>query len=148
MGSTMATSLYTTFFIFLSLFILLIYFLRLVYARYMMKLRAGMEARSPSNTLQMAPYFIRLRAIQDARVNQLRNQVERQATDFPPRYEDIIYSPPTHHTHRHTATKTEPTPEPGCTNVCYLDDTGLPAYQDIQGQDSRERCETHTTGRY
>ena len=61
---------YSNLFLFLFLLLLLMFFVRLLYARHMLSVRAGLAARSASNSPQMAPYFIRLRAAQDARVYQ------------------------------------------------------------------------------
>merc|ERR1712055_1120313 len=46
--------------------------------------------RSAANTVNLAPYFIRLRAMQDARLHQTRREDLLQSTDLPPKYEDII----------------------------------------------------------
>merc|ERR1712179_248747 len=135
---TMSGGFYSNFFLFLFLLLLLIFFLRLLYARHM--LWTAVEVRSPSNSPSMAPYFIRLRAVQDARLYQQREQAHRQATDFPPQYDDIIYPP----SMEHVSNTKIPDPQSGCWNPNLLDDTGLPAYQYIVEQVGGGRWEAAT----
>merc|ERR1719350_2532301 len=62
------------------------YFLRMQY-------RASLPrpaTRSAANTVNMAPYFIRLSAMQDARVQARRREEMLRATDLPPKYDDLV----------------------------------------------------------
>merc|ERR1712212_225634 len=116
-NSMMHGSFYSNFF----LILLLVFFLRLLYARHMMRVRASLASRSPTNSPHLAPYFIRLRAAQDARLYQQAVQEQRLANDLPPKYEDIIISQAEEG-------------KCGCTNLAMVDDTGLPAYNEIHPQ--------------
>ena len=67
-------------FLFIFLVFLFIFILRYAYMRYFLRLqyRASLPRpahRSPANTPNMAPYFIRLSAMQDARLQARRREV-------------------------------------------------------------------------
>merc|ERR1711915_277591 len=83
-----------TFFALLILFLLFLLF-RFLYVRHLYRLQArayNSEARSAANNPSLAPSFIRIRAMADARIEQINRQERQLITDLPPKYDDIVDS--------------------------------------------------------
>jgi len=82
-------------FLYIFLIFVIIFILRYAYMRYYLRLHyranlARSNTRSPANNVNLAPYFIRLSAMQDARVQARRREEILRATDLPPKYDDLI----------------------------------------------------------
>eukprot|EP00090_Calanus_glacialis_P018047 TRINITY_DN27981_c0_g1_i1.p1 TRINITY_DN27981_c0_g1~~TRINITY_DN27981_c0_g1_i1.p1 ORF type:complete len:137 (+),score=44.78 TRINITY_DN27981_c0_g1_i1:41-451(+) len=81
-------------FLYIFLIFVFIFLLRYAYMRYYLRLHYRAHppstTRSPANTVNLAPYFIRLSAMQDARVQARRREEHLRATDLPPKYEDLV----------------------------------------------------------
>merc|ERR1711872_10720 len=82
-------------FLYIFLVFLLLFILRYAYMRYYLRLQYRStlprpSRRTPANTVNMAPYFIRLSAMQDARVQARRREEMLRAIDLPPNYDDLV----------------------------------------------------------
>merc|ERR1719154_712315 len=80
------------FFLYIFLIFMIIFLLRYAYMRYYLrKYQAHLPSSSNSSRVQgnSAAYFIRLRAMQEARLQDRGRQEMMAATDLPPKYEDL-----------------------------------------------------------
>merc|ERR1719481_552532 len=128
--SLFGTGFGNTFFALLILFLLFLLF-RFLYVRHLYRLQArayNSEARSAANNPHLAPYFIRIRAMADARIEQINRQERQLSTDLPPKYDDIVDTGGRGEVPKYDDIAGEEGSGQGHTNLGATGDSGLPEY--------------------